>query len=613
MKALRQTFAILCAAQAGLAQQAPLQSIQPVRPEGRIWQRPYLPAEVPTIRLSNSGLLASLIRGGTLYLSAQDAIALALDNNIDIELARYQVPLLEWRLQRAEAGGALPGVQSGASQASSVTSGQGVLGSQAAAGVGGGGNAGNRASGGNATVSQIGPVTQNLDSTFQESTGFSHRSVPLANASQSITSVLTQGGRNFGGSVQQGFLSGGSVTVSYRDSFLNENSPSDLLNPSVAHTLSFSFQQSLLQGFGTAVNARNITVARRNQQLSDINFRAQLTRTVNATLNAYWSLVGDYEDPKSKQTAFDTAKKFLQDNRRREELGSLAHLDIISSDSEVATSQLGVANSRVTLQQDEAQLRNLISRTGGNNPALASVSIMPTDHIVVPESETLPSLKELVGLALATRPDLQIEMENIENSKISGLGSDSEIKPALTAFGGTSQSGLAGTPHTVSGRAPDPYFVGGTGTALGQVFRRNFPTENIGLFGRVALNNRQAQADLGIDRLTLRQQELTAARNRNQAQVDVMNGVIAMQQATGRHQTAVQNRMLQEKLLDAEQKKFAAGESTSFNVIRQQRDLSTAQAQEVAALVGYQKARINLDQSTGATLDANKIVLGDHK
>ena len=613
MKALRQTLAVLCAAQVMLAQQAGIQSIQPVRPEGRVWKRPYQPAEVPDIRLSNSTRLGALIRSGTLYLSAQDAIALALDNNIDVELARYQAPLLEWRLQRAEAGGALPGVQSGASQASTVTSGQGVLGSQAAAGVGGGGNVGARGGGGNATVAQIGPVTQNLDTTFQETTGFSHRSVPLANASQSVTSVLTQGSRNFGGSVQQGLITGGSVTISYRDSFLNENSPSNLLNPSSAQSLSFSFQHSLLQGFGTAVNARNITVSRRNQQLSDINFRAQLTRTVNATLNAYWSLVGDYEDLKSKQTALETARKFLEDNRRREELGSLAHIDIITSDSQVATSQLAVANSRVTLQQDETQLRNLISRTGGNDPALRGVAIMPTDHIIVPTAENLPTVKELINLAITARPDLQIEKENIENSKISGLGSESEIKPTVTVFGGTSQAGLAGDPHTVNGRRPDPYFIGGTGTGLGQVFRRNFPTENIGLFGRVSLNNRQAQGDLGIDRLTLRQQELTAARNRNQAQVDVMNAVIAIQQATGRYQTAAENRILQEKLLDAEQKKFTAGESTSFNVIRQQRDLATAQAQEVAALVGYQKARIGLDQSTGATLDANRIVLNDHK
>jgi outer membrane protein TolC len=589
------------------------QSIEPVRPQGTFWTRPYRAAQIPDIRLSNSSRLAGLIRGGTLYLSAQDAIALALDNNVDVELARYQAPLLEWRQERAEAGGALPGIQSGANLAASTTSGQGVLGSQQAAGVSGGGQGTGTRTSGNATVSQIGPVTQNLDPIFQESNAFSHRTVPLANSSQSVISILVQNSRNFSGSLQQGLITGGSVSVSYRDSYLNENAPSDLLNPSVAHNLNFSIQHPLLQGFGAAVNARNITIARRNVQMNDASFRLTLINTVDGVLNSYWSLVGDYEDLKAKRSALETAQKFLEENRRREELGVLAHLDVISAESQVATSQQAVVTSNVTLQQDEATLRSLISRTGGNDPLLKGVAIMPTDHIVVPESETLPPVRELVDRALASRADLELDKEGIENSKISALGSQSQILPALTAFAAESQSGLAGTARIVQGQAPDPYFVGGTGTAMAQVFRRNFPSENVGAQVRALIHNRQAQGDLGIDRLQLRQQELAAARNRNQVQVDVMNAIISVQQATGRYQTALQNRILEEKLLDAEQKKFQAGESTSFNVIQQQRDLSTAQAQETAALVGYQQAHIGLDQAVGSTLETNKIVLSEHR
>src|SRR5579864_8641817 len=228
-------------------------SIEPVRPAAPVLWRPYLAPEVPDIRLSNSERLRSLIRAGKLYLTVQDAIALALENNIDIEVARYNPILEQWRLQRAEAGGALPGVPSGASQAGSVAAGQGVQGSQQAAGVGGVGNAAARGNS-NASISQIGPVTQTLDPIFQQATTFSHKSLPQPNLVLSSTPVLVTDERIYSGSVQEGFLSGGSITGTFNDHYLKENSPNDVLNPSSAATLSVQAQQSFLRGFGIAVN-----------------------------------------------------------------------------------------------------------------------------------------------------------------------------------------------------------------------------------------------------------------------------------------------------------------------------------------------------------------------
>jgi outer membrane protein len=244
--------------------------INPIRPTAPIYKRPYVPATIPPVRLGNSARLQSLIRAGKLYLSPHDAIALALENNIDLEVARYTPISLAWQLERSQAGGALPGVPSGASQASSVTNGQGVLGSQAAAGVSGGGNSSSGGNAGNATVSQIGPVAQTLDPSIQEASTFAHRTGLQANATQSQTLALVDDSRNHTGSYQQGFLTGGSISVSYKDSYLKENSPTDILNPSDAQSLSLSIQHNLLQGFGIAVNERNITVARNNLAMSDL-------------------------------------------------------------------------------------------------------------------------------------------------------------------------------------------------------------------------------------------------------------------------------------------------------------------------------------------------------
>lgn len=588
-------------------------NIAPVRPVAPLYKRPYMPSEIPPVRLGNSGRLADLIRSGNLYLTAHDAVALALENNIDIEVARYNPILLGWRLERSQAGGALPGVPNGASQASSNAAGQGVLGSQQSAGVNAG-NGGISRTTSNANITQIGPVTQTLDPTIQESTSFSHLSLPQSNATQSVTQVIVQNKRNYTGTYQQGFVSGGSITLSYKDFYLNENAPTDVLNPSVVPSLSLSFTHNLLNGFGAAVGGRNITIAKMNLGTSDLAFRTQVTRTVASVLNSYFSLVGNYEDLKAKRNALETAGKFVAETQRRLELGSVAQLDVATARNQSAIATQAVVNSQVTLEQQEVLLKNLISRTGLAEPSLATAHIVPLDRIVIPATDDMPPVKELVQKALTIRTDLLQEQASLRTAEVSALGTRNGLLPTAQIQGSRSTSGLAGTPRVVpGGGAADPRFAGGIGTALAQVFAQNFPTESIGGGGRFTLNNRQAQADYGIDQLSFRQQQLTATKNSNQAQVDVMNAVVAIGQARARYEAAAQNRLLQQKLYDAEQKKFSAGESTTYNVTQQSRDLSNANAAELASLVTWKNARINIDQTTGTILEANQISISEAK
>ena len=587
-------------------------SIEPVRPSSPVLWRPYLAPEVPPIRLANSLRLRDLVRAGKLYLTAQDAVTLALENNVDIEVARYNPISSVWRLERAEAGGALPGVPSGASQAISVASGQGVLGSQAAAGVSGGGGGGTISRGtSNAQISQIGPVTQNLDPSIQEATTFSHQAIPQPNSVLSITPVLIRNQRVYSGSLQQGFLSGGGVSVNYNDHYLNENSPGDVLNPSSAATLSVSVQHNLLRGFGIAVNGRTITVAKINLRSSDLNFKTQVIGVVVNVLNAYYSLVADYEDVKAKQSALDVAGTFLENTKQQVRIGSLVDIDVTRAQSQLATSRQNLVTSQTTLQQHELQLKNLISRTGVADPLLAHTPIVPLDKIVIPDKDDLAPLKDMVDKALAMRSDLASEKESVHASEVSALGTRNGVLPTLVAFGSESHDGLAGTARkvVVAGHleTADRYFVGGIGTTLGQIFRRNFPTESIGAFFQAELHNRQALADQAIDQLQLRQTQLSNQKDLNQVQVDIMNAVVALQQARARYDAAVQNRALQQQLFDAEQKKFNLGASTPFNVIQQQRDVAAAQSTEISALVAYSNARISLDRTLGTTLETNHV------
>ncbi len=611
----RHAVVMLCLASLTWAQDVP--SIEPVRPRALVIVRPYLPTTVPPVRLANSPRLQELVRAGNLYLTAQDAIALALENNIDIEVGRYNPFISAWQLERSQAGGALPGVPSGASQAGSVASGQGVAGSQAAAGVTAPGSSANTGRNTNATISQIGPVTQNLDPTVQETTTFSHTTTPQPDPAQSQVISLIQGTHVYTGSLQQGLLSGGIATVSYSDHYLNENAPTDVLNPTVAPSVSVSIQHNFLQGFGIAANARTITVSRMNLNTTELNFKTQVAGIVSQVLNLYYSLAGDYEDLRAKRSASETAQTFLRDVNRQVEIGSVAPTDAITAQAQAATSGQAVVDSETALRQQELSLKNLISRTGPADPVLANVRIVPIDSLEIPAADDLPSVSLMVQQALANRTDLAAELAGEKANEVNALGTRNGILPTLQGIAVQSQAGLAGTPKAVTlggvVEQADPRFQGGIGTALGQVFRRDFATELAGVFFQEPIRNRQAQADYAIDLLQLRQTQLGNRKDLNQVEVDIRNGVVTLQQARARFDSAVKNRTLQEELFNAEQKKFRLGASTPYNVAVQQRDLVSSQSAAVAALVTYNTARVALDQTLGATLGRNHVSIDEVK
>jgi outer membrane protein len=589
---------------------------------------------IPDARLGNSNRFRSLIQGGKLYLTAQDAISLALENNIDIESSRYNALISVGNYTRQLAGGPLPGVPSSSSQAGSVQSGQGVAGSQAAAGVSNTGSNNNGGNGTNSTITQIGPVTPTLDPSFQSTETFSHKSSPQYNATQSQVYNLIDNTRNYQESVNAGFLYGGKATLSFSNSYLNENAPSDLLNPENGTALSLSLQQNLLYGFGKALNARNITVAKANIGINDLTFQTQVIAVVVSVLNNYYSLAADYESVRANREVLSVAQRFFEDNKKQVQIGTMAPLDVTTAEAQVATSEQNLVVAETTLQQDQVTMKNLISRNGLADPVLASVEIIPLDKIEVPENETLPPFKEALATAMTYRVDLQSDRLSLINAKTSALGTSNGVLPQAVALATLKQQGLSGSPHTVFAgtiptsqpfivptgdvacpsfgpraicEVPNSYFTGNITNALGQMIRRDFPTESGGVFFGPTLRNRQARADQSIDQLSLRQQELENERTINQVAVDVSNQLINLQQARIRYQAAVKNRVLEQQLLEAEQKKFALGASTTFNVVTQERDLATAQATEISSLSGYSQAHILLDQTLGTTLKTSNV------
>jgi outer membrane protein len=556
------------------------------------WTRTYRPTEVPPVNLSNSNRLELLIKGGNLYLSVQDAIALALENNIDIEVQRYGAIVQDANILRAQAGGALRGATPG------VTSGAGNLPSTI--------------TGANGLVQQSGPAIPNFDPTLVGALQAGHITSPQNNSIVSGITGLVNNQTSGSLTLSQGFSTGTTYSFGYSEIRSSLNSPTYTYNPNLTGSLSLTVTQKLLQGFGRAVNTRNIVVAKNTREQADLQFRQQVISTISSVLNLYWDLVSYLDNVKSKQEAVAYNQRLYSDNQRQVEVGVLAPISIVQAEAALSTAEQDLIVAQTQVLQQETVLKDALSRIGVESPTLASAHVIPTDRIRIPEVDHSEPMQDVVTLALHSRPELAQQRITVENNKVNARGSRSALLPTLNAFATLDNNGLAGAANDVIGLTgnsvvkagtSNPYFVGGTGTLLGQVFGRNFPDYIVGLNLNIPIRNRTAQADYILDQLTIRQSELVLRKQENQIRVDVQNAMIAVQQARTGYMAAVRSRILEEQTLDAEQKKLALGTSTVYNVILIQRDLSNSQATEVVASDTYAKSVVQLDLATGQTLD----------
>ena len=576
---------------------------------------PYRAKEVAPISLSNSGRLENLVRGGQIYLSLQDAIALALENNLDIEIQRYGLRIAQTNLEGAKAGG------SGGSRGVSTAVAQGPAG---ATGRTTGSQVGDL-SGGTASAASVAGIP-NLDPELSGNIQWGHFTQPQTNSfiygSTSVVSTV----KNNGFTLSKGFLTGTRASLGITNRNVLSSSGRADFNPSTTANLNLNITQPLLLGFGSALNSRNIRIAKNNINVADLTFRQQAITTVAAVIGLYWDLVSFNEDVKVRKQALALAEKLYNDNRKQVEIGTLAPIEIVRAEAEVAARQQDLLVAETQVLQQETILKNALSRTGVASPSLSEARIIPTDRIRVPDLEAVEPIQDLIAKALDARPELERSRIQIENSKINLKAARNGLLPQLNAFVNLQNNALSGqindlpvpsftglAPQPRDPRSVDQFFIGGYGTALAQLFRRNFPDYAAGVQLNIPLRNRAAQADMVNAQLTLRQNELQQQKDINQVRVDVQNALIGVQQARARYQTAVKNRILQEQTLDAEQKKYALGASTIFFVIQAQRDLATAQANEVASLSQYARARVELDRAVGRTLEANNVMIDEVK
>ncbi|HSE48586.1 MAG TPA: TolC family protein [Terriglobales bacterium] len=579
---------------------------------------PYVGREVPEPVFANTPRIDQLVREGTLYLSMNDAIALALENNLDLAIARYNLSIADTDILRTKSGGSVRGVNTGLVQGTPGGGvggfGTGASGAGAGGTTSGAGGAGTGTGGIVASTSGVGTAVDSFDPILSSNLTINHATFPLANTVTTGTANFQQNSGTANFTYFQGWSTGTAMTVSFQNSRQTTNSLFTTLVPELSSGFRLTVRQHLLAGFGTGPNRRFIRIARNNREISDIGFRNQVQTTVSQIQNIYWDLVNAYEDVKVKERSVALANKTLSDNKKQVEIGTLAPIEITRAESEVATREQELIVSQTNLQLQQLLMKNAISRNL-TDPQLAAAPVIPTDTMSLPEQEPVVPIQDLIGDAMGHRPELAQARIDLTNRDITKKSARNALLPSMDLIAWYGGSGLAGEQNALApcGGPLEPPCAPRTG--WNNAFARNFdnsaPDYAVGLNFNIPIRNRAAQADQVRSELEYRQAQMRLQQLQNQVSIEVRNAQYALQQNRARVAAAQKARDLAQQSLEAEQKKYQLGASTNTLVLQAQRDLAQAESNVVLSTSAYEKSRVELDRVTGLTLDRVGISLGD--
>jgi outer membrane protein TolC len=566
--------------------------------------KPYAAHGLPQPVLKNSDRLHSLIKDGKLMLSLNDAVALALENNFDIAIARYNLDIADMDLLLAKSGGTVRGVSTGllsgtpgGSATSTSTAGSTGSGSGGTT-TGTGGSASGSGGVVQSTQNSVGSAIDSYDPTLTGTVSMDRSITPISNpVSFGGIATLSENTNQYNFAYTQGWSTGTLAQVSYSNQRLAVPAaiPADVFpfNPEITASWKATVRQHLLQGWGIDNNRRQIIIAQNDRKVTDASFKAQVISTVAQIQNIYWDLVNAYEDLKVKQTALEFANRTLTDNKKQVEIGTLAPIEVVSANSSVATATQNLIVSQTNLQYQQLITKNAIARNF-SDPALTTVAVIPTDTMIL-SSEPVPPAEELVTYALANRPELLESELNLRNGEINNKAAKNALLPTLDLVGYYGAAGLNNN----------------YGDVFSSMVDRSRPDKGAYVSLSIPIRNRAAQSNQIRSQLEYRQNELNLKQQQNQINLQVRNAAFALQQARAGVESAHAARDYAQQSLDAEQKKYALGASTSYLVLQQQSNLTQAASNHVAALSTYEKARVALDQVTATILDRNGISMED--
>ncbi len=592
----------------------------------------YRVRDVPNINFVDSPRIDRLMRAGNIYLSLRDAIALALENNLDIESSRYAPQLAQADLQRASAGQLLRNVSTNITSGPSSASLNVLAGATAVNAGSGGGSSGSSNNGvlSGLSVQLAGSAIPNMDPTLYVAGSAYHQTQILTSTTFTGTSSLVDSYKSLVYGVQQNLWNGTQVTLGLSSIFnYNQNATTAIFNPYDSGSLALTITQPLLNGFGVALNQRAYRKAKNNLKANDLQFKNQVITTVASVVNLYWDLVTFDNELKIKQETLDLDTKLFEDNQRRAELGAIAPFDVTQAEADMKGAQQDVIAQENQVLQQEMIIKNYLTRSGLDSPAIAAARIVPTDHIVVPTAEPVMPVQDLAAEALINRPEVEQNQISLENARLDLKGVKNNLLPSLSATASFSNAGQGGSitnvPQPIVGAngvityekltpsQVNQYLIGGYGTVLGQIFGRDFPNYSLGVTLSVPLRNRSAQADLVTNELTYRQAEIQDKQLRNNIRLNVLNSWTSVRNTRAAWETSVVARKLFDQTLAGTRRKYELGTATILDVMIAQRDATARQLSEQDALDQYQRARTTLDQTVGRTLETYEINIEEAK
>jgi outer membrane protein TolC len=583
---------------------------------------PYTPRRTREPNLANTPRIDQFLRDGRLYISINDAIALALENNLDIAIARYNLNIADTDVWRAKAGAATLGVPFGVVQ-NTPGGGVGGLGGQVGSGQGGtsiaAGGAGVGLGGLVGSTFGLGPLLTSFDPILSGTLQFDRLRIdctsPFCGNSQNTTTA------NFG--YTQGFQSGTNLAIGFNNTRQTSDNAFNELSPLLSSNFRAQITQHLLQGFGFAPNTRFIQIAKNDREISDVAFRLQTITTVDQIENMYWDLVYAYENVRVQQESLAFAQKTLSDNKKQVEIGTLAPIEVVRAQSTVASDQQTLTLAMTNLQLEQLLMKNALSRTLVD-PRLADAEVIPTSTMEVPAREPVTPTEELVNDALSHRPDLAEARINLTNTAISNKAIRNALLPTLDAFAYYSGNGVGGSQNPGYICLTEPAFcavpgqppVGAAPTVgyndtLNQLVNSSAPNKGVGLQLTIPIRNRAAQATQVRSEFEYRQAQLRIQQLENQVRIEVRNAQFGVQQNLASVASAQAAMDLAHDSLNAEQKKYNLGASTSTLVLQYQSGMTAAEVTLVSAKAAYEKAQIELDRATGLLLDHAGIQIAD--
>jgi outer membrane protein len=596
-----------------------------LRPAARDFSKPYAPmmgnpfkvygsTSIPKASFTNSVRLNDLVRDGKIYLSLSDALALALENNYDIAIARYDLDIADTDILRAKAGGVggllgapsglLTGTLSGGS--STLATGGGPGGTSV-----GSGGAGSGTNGLSLTANGAGPTPETFDPLGTAALQFDHQSTPSSNFFTGGTAQTNQ--YNF--TYAQGFSPGEAVQFTFNNTYATTTNGIATYSPQYNSSFQLKVTQHLLQGAGIWINKRFIYQAINDRRITDSSFRQQILYTVNQVENIYWNLVSAYEDLQARERALEQSKKVAADDRKQLEIGTMAPLDVVTADSSVAADQQALISSQSALNYQQQIIKQAITRNL-LDPTLAKADVIPTDRVSI---EELPEEKEptedLVNEAFKQRPELEQALLTLKNDDITVRGAKNALLPTFDVFAYLGGSGLSGL--TNKNCNPDfyptgcPASLGGYGTDLQSTFNNSSPDKGIGVTIQIPIRNRQAQSVQARSEIEYRQAQLRLAQLYTQIRMQITNAQFALTNDRAAVLAAEASQKFNAQSLDAEQKKLNLGASTTALVLQQSRNLATAENSLTSARANYAQARASLYQLLATTLQHYGINLED--